>query len=553
MIGEIFISLKKKEFQVAFGATTLKINTGFALFLTLNCKDELGIPGPLKEFFRPFYIQRTDTRAILHELLQTAGFLDSGLTESILYLIQFLPTQIRSKNLNLNLVLLRLVIREAADMRLNSNQDEDRKLFLMAMNKVVQPFLNSEDKYIYNSVVNNIFGISPIVNKNDKIKSHIDMFMKIYNFQSTPKLFENVVDLFEVCSQWKGVAVLGKDFSGRNTTLSLVKYLNAKMSQKHIVTKKVYPSAYTLEHLFGFYSVDQINKLVHFKQGVIPQQIKEFIGEFPSAIDEETGKNNIIYNEKLIERWMIFDGNLNNHWVEVLVSAFDPQQNWIILPNFEKYKLPPNLRLLFFTEDLSLLSPSTITKLGKTEIEYQFTWIEYLTKEFEELFEKLAVGDTGADVLLKEMTSRSLKCLFQAKTPKFKMVYEMSPIEIVKNFMVFLKFVVHSFFKNFFDRDEHMKNLTKYLSHMVYYSMIIGVGHLMETPDRVLFEGWVKDKMPEVKIGDKSGFFEKGFNLTTYLTDFSKNFWSKRPSITALKMISSPQRTSCSMSIAPAT
>jgi hypothetical protein len=524
MIGEIFISMKKKEFQVTFGSTALTINTNFALFLTLNCKDEVGIPGPLKEFFRPFYVQRTDTRVILTELLQTAGFLDAGLPDSVLYLMELLPTQIRSKNLHLNLCLLRLIIREAVDMRLNSTQDEDRKLFLLAMNKVIQPFLNSEDKYIYNSVVNNIFGISPIVNKNDKMKSHIDMFMKIYNFQSTPKLVDNVIDLFEVCSQWRGVAVLGKDLSGRNTTLSAVKYLSARMSQKHVLTKKVYPSAFSLEHLYGFYSVDQVNKLVHFKQGVIPLQIKEFMAESPSAIDEETGKNNIIYNEKLIERWMIFDGNLNNHWVELLVSAFDPQQNWIILPNFEKYKLPPNLRFLFFTEDLSSLSPSTITKLGKTEIEYQFTWIEFLTKEFEELFEKLTVADTGADVLLKEMSSRSLKCLFQAKTPKFKMVYEMSPIEIVKNFMVLLKFLIVSFFKNFFDREEHLKNLAKYLSHMVYYSMIIGVGHLMETPDRVLFEGWVKDKMQEVKIGDKTGFFEKGFNFNTYLTDFSKNF-----------------------------
>ena len=62
-------------------------------------------------------------------------------------------------------------------------------------------------------------------------------------------------------------------------------------------------------------------------------------------------------------RWIVFDGCIDPEWIESFNSILDDNRI-LTLPSGDRLTFDSNLKLIFETDDLSLASPATITRLG---------------------------------------------------------------------------------------------------------------------------------------------------------------------------------------------
>ncbi|KFH06332.1 ATPase family associated with various cellular activities (AAA) domain-containing protein, partial [Toxoplasma gondii MAS] len=104
----------------------------------------------------------------------------------------------------------------------------------------------------------------------------------------------------------------------------------------------VNPKALSISALFG--KVDSLTQ--EWSDGVAARMVREFAAT-------ETGS----------PKWIVFDGPVDSLWIESMNTALDDNQ-MLCLPNGERIKLRPEMRLLFEVTDLQAASPATISRCG---------------------------------------------------------------------------------------------------------------------------------------------------------------------------------------------
>jgi dynein heavy chain len=60
-------------------------------------------------------------------------------------------------------------------------------------------------------------------------------------------------------------------------------------------------------------------------------------------------------------RWIVYDGDVDALWVENMNSVMDDNK-LLTLPNGERIRLQPHVKLLFEVADLQYASPATISR-----------------------------------------------------------------------------------------------------------------------------------------------------------------------------------------------
>ena len=519
-MAELYLCLRKRQATFSFASETLHINQNFGIFLTMNQKGFHVLPTVLKECFRPFYITHVELGPILNFLLRLAGFnKDQELGSLVYHLIQLLPSQLKSLGITIGIGHLRDIIKEAVDSRTGSAFESDRKIFLSALSRYLLPQLTPQDKGTYQTIINNVFGISSLPAPSEQARQLVSSFAKIKGIKESPKIVASVLDAYDVVSKWRACLLTGSDGTGKQTALNIIKNLNLQMNHRHVVMNRVYPRAHSLTELYGsYYQKSSSSSATEFRHGVIHFQIKEILAEFPINVEDD--KSYAVHNEKLIERWLIFDGTATHQWTETLISAIDPSNSFIIFPNYEKLKLPSNLKFIFMTPDASHLSPAETTRLGRIIVESDFDWQDYLEQKLLLMFERVSIPSQSAQERLVENIRKYFRQLFSPRSAVFGRVLNLTNLEIVRNFMIVLERLVARFLSSFYESEDHRHKLDPHFAHILFAAIGLGVGSLVIPEDRHRFEVLTSDCLFSLNMTDKFHILSKGLNFKTFYSDF---------------------------------
>ena len=203
-----------------------------------------------------------------------------------------------------------------------------------------------------------------------------------------------------------------------------------------------------------------------------------------------------------------------------MISAIDPHSNYIILPNYEKLKLPTNLRFIFLASDTSKLTPAEVSRLGTFHVNSDYDWPDYIAKELPQLFERVSVPSIQSQQKLTDNINKFLLSLFSLKSPAFARVLDVSNLELIKNFTITLERLLDRFFSTFYEPDDHKSKLDLYLSHILFVSIGFGIGSLVQSQDRNKFDVICKDYLSSLPMHDKSAILNKTINFKTWLAEY---------------------------------
>ncbi|KEP65299.1 UNVERIFIED_CONTAM: ATPase family associated with various cellular activities (AAA) domain-containing protein [Hammondia hammondi] len=118
---------------------------------------------------------------------------------------------------------------------------------------------------------------------------------------------------------------------------------DGRVNESYAVCYRVVnPKALSISALFG--KVDSLTQ--EWSDGVAARMVREFAAS-------ESGS----------PKWIVFDGPVDSLWIESMNTALDDNQ-MLCLPNGERIKLLPEMRLLFEATDLHAASPATISRCG---------------------------------------------------------------------------------------------------------------------------------------------------------------------------------------------
>lgn len=520
LLSEAYLALRKKSYSLTFSGLTLTIDERFSIFLTMNRNIFADLPREIRDIYRCCHTVAPDTEMIVSQLLRICGFSKDGeLVQLIERFGEFCKSQLPSRKLGMPTYELKEIIKEASEYL--SSATNEREAFLVALSNFVMPQLPEKEKPICQGLIVNIFGPSVQPPDPEEPKRLIAEYFKLRDLTLTPAIERNIMDCFEVACRWSAIHVVDSDAAGSDLAIECVKHLLAKTIQSNVVVRTIFPRVYSIGELFGEFVPRASGQGTYFRSGVLQQVTKELISQYPSAMDENLGRMNTVYNEKNIERWIVFDGTASNDWIEGLITAINTTNRFISLPNFEKLSLPSNLKLLFRCESLAYVSPSIAVRLGRMQPGADYNWHQHLGHLFNNLESELPVlAERQLVPKVKNWTIKFFDNLFDGKgLASLMWVVRLTDLEIANNFFIVFKSLLADFLVSSFDRDEHMGRLDAIVSSMMFVAVGISVGSLISPAHAGRFEQLVEDKLAHNMSISGKNVLQRGLSPKTFQAD----------------------------------
>ncbi|KAA6356746.1 MAG: putative dynein heavy chain, partial [Streblomastix strix] len=120
-----------------------------------------------------------------------------------------------------------------------------------------------------------------------------------------------------------------------------------------VIQKQMNPKSISIDEMFGCFS----ELTQEWKEGLLSYFVSD-----------------VVKDDSLTKKWIIFDGPVDTLWVESLNTVLDDSKT-LCLPNRKRIKLTPTVALLFEVENLDVASPATVSRCGMVYIDPQnFPW-----------------------------------------------------------------------------------------------------------------------------------------------------------------------------------
>lgn len=523
LLSELYISQKKGNIKLTFGTSTIDINPNFSIMLTMSNRQYTSLPSAMRESYRPLTIHRPDRQTVVRHLMMTSGFnREQELPSLVLKLIDCAKSQFYSRRVEVPLNELKAIVKEASDYLHKSNNE--RSALLSAINNYILPQLSGEDKYIWQMILINIFGPTSQQSNSDERAAVARSYFKVRSLVLSDETLSSILDCYEVMSRWKAVCVLDNDTTGKVVALECVKHMFGKLNQINVASRSIFPKAYPLHELYGNYENDQSTNQGVYKQGVIQRVVDELSKYFPSAMDEEAGRAHTVYNEKNIQRWLVFDGTASADWMAGLSTAMDNEDGFVILPNYEKMPIPANMRLVYKSSSIQHASAAAISRLGLITLSSTYCWKDNVAKVLESVaFDYPILNDRGIMKKIKDSVTKFFDFLFDSKiTLGLEWSIKMPDNELVNNYLVGLNCLIRHFMENNYETDEHYLKLEAITSGMSFVTLWTAVGSLVLQNCQSKFEQIVEDKFIHYMRNDSKNLQSKCINPVTFTCDTCK-------------------------------
>ncbi|OMJ83653.1 hypothetical protein SteCoe_15380 [Stentor coeruleus] len=342
--------LNVKDFM--FEGRKIALKSGFSVFVTMNpgYAGRTELPDNLKVLFRPVAMMIPDYAMIAEIMLMAEGFQEgTRLSKKIVQLYKLASEQLSIQHhYDFGLRALKSVLLTAGDIRRKLEETDEEIMLIQAMNESNLPKLIAKDALLFKALVRDLFpGVIIKPSDNSDLHEKIQKIIETQNYLCPENFEKKIFELNDTVQVRFGSMLLGPAMSGKTTIYTILSKI------KGIKVHCLNPKSITIGELYG-----DMNPLTQdWKDGLASSIFREI-----------TNGSNPELN------WVVFDGPVDSLWIESMNTVLDDNM-MLCLPNGERIKLKPTMRILFEVMDLSKASPATVSRCGMVFIPNEsLTW-----------------------------------------------------------------------------------------------------------------------------------------------------------------------------------
>eukprot|EP01135_Chromosphaera_perkinsii_P000864 Nk52_evm27s152 gene=Nk52_evmTU27s152 len=345
-MATIYDCLKKKKDSFSLIDGIFPLVDTFACIFTLNIKERRPLPLPLnlKKLLRMSSIIVPDCLVICQGLLEREGFKNGAIIGKKIKMVHSLSNEGISSSAyyDWGLRAIRPVVKIASLMRAKEPHLSEEEVAYHSLVGYHMQKLGYRDSKTFIAIVESLFPQEAQgLKSQQQIKDAIIKISKSSTIEPCDNLISKVIQLDQVLHSSTAVFLIGPAGCGKSTCLKTFskvrKYFDFPCS-----TTIINPKAVSLEQLLGY----ALPMTSDWKDGILSSRIK--------SIDDDSSDSQAL-------NFIVLDGAVDSGWVESLHSVMD-EVKALTLPNNERILVADSVRLIFEVDDLSNVSPSTISR-----------------------------------------------------------------------------------------------------------------------------------------------------------------------------------------------
>ncbi|XP_076235073.1 dynein axonemal heavy chain 7 [Calliopsis andreniformis] len=333
--------------------STLNLNSrGYICTITnLGSSRHSNLPDNLKILFRTVSMMVPDVNKIIEIELFAAGLLDSkrlALKLNTLYII--LSNQIWCESCNIfNLCSIKAVIRMTIFLKKSFPDENETMLLARSLIDINLPKLCNLDVVIFKDIVHNMFPNINLIHPNYTIFFQaLDTMCKTRSLHVHNVFKLKIIQVFELMYIHSGLIIVGDPYVGKTTILNILVDILSFLHKEgiefgtNVKMETIIPGIIDTDQLFGYFD----KKLKIWKDGICSKIFRSFSEDHSSD-----------------RKWVVFDGHLNNVWIENLYTVLDTNKV-LYLESGEKISRSDSVSTIFETMNIMEASPAVLSRCG---------------------------------------------------------------------------------------------------------------------------------------------------------------------------------------------
>ncbi|XP_054010575.1 dynein axonemal heavy chain 7-like [Hylaeus anthracinus] len=353
---------------ITFEGSTLNMNpTGHICTITnLGSFKYSNLPDNLKILFRTISMMAPDIGRIVEVELFAAGISNSKLLASkLVTLYKILSEQLWCESCNtFNICSAKAVVRSVIYLKRSFPDEDESMLLLRSLIDICLPKLCNMDILIFKNIVHNIFPDTVLLPPDYTVLLNtLEMICK-RRFLYIHDVFKlKIIQIFETMYIHQALMIVGNPFVGKTEILHvLVDVLSSLHKQGiefgvNVKVETVIPGVCNLHRLFGHF----VEKSKTWKDGICSKIFRSFSE-----------------NSSSDKKWIVFDGPLNDVWIESLYTVLDTNKA-LHLTSGEKMNVTDSVSVIFETMNMINVSPAILSRCGIIYIESRsIDWKPYV-------------------------------------------------------------------------------------------------------------------------------------------------------------------------------
>jgi dynein heavy chain len=395
------------------GVKSVKLDFSCGFATTCNSDRYISsFPESLRSILRPYAIMSPDCVGISEVILTTMGIANSkALAKKMIFaftlLDHALPKECSSNGL-LNALFSTLKIMKS--IQKNALDTSSDALLMMAMRQSMLPRLSQQHVQVLSSIFEDIFpGIEDSEQAEQEISDTLVAEMEEMDLSPSNYTVQKAEELAQCLRLGKGVLLCGKCDSGktiaRDVLFNVIKNKSLSSGEGVIKQHIINPKSLSTSELYGAFS-----KNSSWSDGVFSSILRQQVAD-----------------DSTYARWIIFDGQADNSWLECLNPVLDDSRH-LTLTNGEQIEVKSTTSFIFETDSLIYMSPSSLGRCNVINFDDKhMNWSLYF-----EIW--IASKDVEIAAILIKLAEKCFERLFSFKKIEVKCCTSISQISTIRNF-----------------------------------------------------------------------------------------------------------------------
>ena len=337
------------------------MNPKVGIFITMNpgYAGRTELPDNLKALFRPVTMIVPDLLQICEIMLFSEGFEGARVLAKKMTTLYSLSKAQLSKQFHYDFALraLKSVLVMAGGLKREFLHLPEDLVLMRALRDNNMPKFVFDDVPLFLGLLKDLFpGLDcprvgyPVLKT--AIEAELDKADMHHDDEATFQMqVDKVIQLYEIILTRHTTMTVGPTGGGKTVVLTTLQRSMPAAFGKTIKTFTLNPKAQTVNEMYGV--MDPATR--DWQDGVLSKIFRTNNEALPPGKEDEV-------------RWIVFDGDVDAVWVENMNSVMDDNK-LLTLPNGERIRLQPYVKLIIEVFDLQYASPATISRTGMTFID----------------------------------------------------------------------------------------------------------------------------------------------------------------------------------------